>query len=49
MNENKNIPVKFHISKILYQDFYTMLKKKGVKVNDRIRQLILEDTEKNKP
>lgn len=44
--EQKNISIRFHIAPTLYKRFYTALKKKGIKVNDRIRQLIAEDTDK---
>lgn len=45
-DEQKNISIRFHIAPTLYKRFYTALKKKGIKVNDRIRQLIAEDTDK---
>lgn len=47
LNNQKNIAIKFHISETLYKNFFSYWKKKGVKVNDRIRQLIQEDAEKN--
>ena len=44
---NKNVTLKFNLSDVLYKRFYRTLKERGIKVNDRIRQLILEDTEKH--
>ncbi len=44
---NKNVTLKFNLSETLYKRFYRTIKDRGIKVNDRIRQLIAEDTEKN--